>query len=255
MHPYITFSLLGQAVSVPLYNLLIGIGIVFSFLNLDFQSKRLRVKSSELDKLYIILVITIIFSFIFAAVFNDIAHIEEVGQDIKSFFSGFTYLGGFIGGFILYSIFYFILIKNKNSYMNYSNMVITSVVLGHFWGRMGCFFAGCCFGKETGSFLGVAFPVGSIPFSFYGESVKIYPTQLFEAAFLICLYIFLVRHIKHALALYLLYYGIFRFLIEFLRGDDRGIILPFLSPSQIITIFMVMLGLYLIIKKRRVLLQ
>lgn len=255
MYPYIIFNFLGRMVSVPSYNLLIGIGLVFAFLNLDFQFKKLKIMNSELDKLYMILTVTITCSFVFSAVFNNIVHAGETVQHQKSLFSGFTYLGGFAGGFILYSVLYFLLFKNKKTYMDYCNIAVTSLVLGHFWGRMGCYFAGCCFGKETGSFLGITFPKGSLPYSFYGEYVKIYPTQLFEAAFLICMYTVLVRNIKNALALYLLCYGIFRFLIEFLRGDNRGIILPTLSPSQLIAIIMAALGLFLIIRKRKVLLQ
>ena len=71
--------------------------------------------------------------------------------------------------------------------------------------------------------------------------VAVYPTQLYEAAFLILLSVILLllaykKDFKYNICIYLSSYGIFRFFLEFLRGDDRGFTLLSLSPSQLISI-------------------
>ena len=112
------------------------------------------------------------------------------------------------------------------------------IIIAHAFGRVGCFFAGCCYGKETDSFLGVQFPNLPNP---------VYPTQLFEAGFLfllfaVCFILLMKKDFKHNLSVYLIAYGIFRFLIEFLRDDARGELIPGITPSQFWGLVMVVLG-------------
>ena len=122
------------------------------------------------------------------------------------------------------------------------------VLIGHSLGRVGCFFAGCCYGKPTDSWLGVKFPRLPEP---------VYPTQLYEAAFLlilfaVCSYLLLKKQFRHNMTVYLIGYGIFRFLIEFIRGDDRGKLFGLLSPSQFWSLGMVILGVLLYFGMERV---
>ena len=112
------------------------------------------------------------------------------------------------------------------------------IIIAHAFGRVGCFFAGCCYGKETDSFLGVQFP--NLPH-------PVHPTQLYEAVFLfllfaICFILLMKKDFKHNLTVYLIAYGIFRFLIEFVRADNRGEFFPGISPSQFWSILMVVAG-------------
>ena len=120
------------------------------------------------------------------------------------------------------------------------------ILIAHAFGRVGCFFAGCCYGKETDSFLGVKFPNLPNP---------VHPTQLYEAAFLfllfaICFILLMKKDFKHNLTVYLIAYGIFRFFIEYLRADDRGEFIPGISPSQFWSILMVVIGVGLIFLMR-----
>ena len=82
--------------------------------------------------------------------------------------------------------------------------------------------------------------------------------MLYESAFLfilfaVCSYLLLKKKFRHNMSLYLVAYGIFRFLIEYVRGDDRGQIIPGLpiSPSQFWSIFMVLIGVgvFFLVKK------
>ena len=122
------------------------------------------------------------------------------------------------------------------------SLVPCCVLVAHAFGRLGCFFAGCCYGKETDSPLGVQFPHLPNP---------VHPTQLYEAAFLFVIFIVMLillfrYNFRHNMSVYLISYGIFRFLIEFVRGDHRGELVAAISPSQFWSIPMVLLGVGLI---------
>ena len=110
--------------------------------------------------------------------------------------------------------------------MSYFDLIMPSVAIAQGFGRIGCFLAGCCYGRETQSALGVIFPQGSLA----PAGVKLLPTQLFSSVgdFLIAgILIWFSSKSKtkgNTGALYLLLYGIGRFGIEFLRNDERGIV-------------------------------
>jgi phosphatidylglycerol:prolipoprotein diacylglycerol transferase len=120
----------------------------------------------------------------------------------------------------------------------------TPFCIAHFFGRLGCFMAGCCFGSPTNSILGVTFPIDSLPHNHYHEIIKIHPTQLYESAFVLCLFVFFIKFkTKNQFYIYILTYSIFRFIVEFIRADDRGTVLNqnIFSPSQIISLLTVIL--------------
>lgn len=130
------------------------------------------------------------------------------------------------------------------AYLPVADYFGTALALGHVIGRIGCWAEGCCHGRSTGLPWGSAFmdPASSVPRHLLG--VLLHPTQLYEAfgeavaaAVLIGWVLPGIRAGKFrygtAFIGYFLYYSIMRFLIEFLRGDDRGVFLsPALSPSQ-----------------------
>lgn len=102
--------------------------------------------------------------------------------------------------------------------------------LFHGIARIGCLLCGCCYGREI--------TVGSFNFRF--------PSQAVEAAFLLGLFAFLhVRRPGRPLPIYAMCYSVFRFFAEFLRGDDRGVLIPGcpLSPSQQISLAVFAAGL------------
>lgn len=130
------------------------------------------------------------------------------------------------------------------AYLPVADYFVTAGALGHVIGRIGCWTEGCCHGAPTGLPWGSVFydRASSIPPDLLG--VLLHPTQLYEAfgeavaaAVLIRWVLPGIRAGKYrygtAFIGYILYYSILRFLIEFLRGDDRGVFLwSFLSPSQ-----------------------
>jgi phosphatidylglycerol:prolipoprotein diacylglycerol transferase len=131
-----------------------------------------------------------------------------------------------------------------------------SIALGLFLGRIGCFFAGCCYGKETSLPWSVVF---KDPNSLARLNVPLHPTQLYEAAGGLVIFFFLIWWEKRKIFdgqifwLFSLLYSITRFLIEILRGDPRGFIFQgLLSTSQGIGIFLAILSLFMLFYLKKV---
>ena len=80
------------------------------------------------------------------------------------------------------------------------------------------------------------------------------PTQLFEAAFELMLFLLMVllykRLSSYNLALYLTAYGIFRFVLEFYRGDSRGATGISLSPSQLMSLILLVAGVCILLYQK-----
>lgn len=108
--------------------------------------------------------------------------------------------------------------------------------LGHALGRMGCFAAGCCYGKPTGVPWAATF---TDPRSLAIQGIPLHPVQVYEALSNFLLFLFLYfygprrRFEGQIFWLYALLYSLIRFTLEFFRGDARGFIIPsLLSLSQ-----------------------
>jgi phosphatidylglycerol---prolipoprotein diacylglyceryl transferase len=132
------------------------------------------------------------------------------------------------------------------------------IALGHVVGRLGCFFAGCCYGKPTTMPWGIVF---TDPFAAANTgtplNVALHPTQLYEAgAEAIILFILLGtesrgrRYPGRTFWLYMLLYAVSRYVIEIYRGDPRGTIGMF-STSQFISLLLAPLALIMLLYLRR----
>lgn len=125
------------------------------------------------------------------------------------------------------------------------------LALGHAIGRLGCFAAGCCYGKPTEHFWGVTF-TSPLAEQLVGTPLHqaLQPTQLFEAAvelanFFVLTWMFKRRRFEgQVFAAFMILYGTARFFLEFLRGDPgRGEVFGgFMSGTQLISIFLVIGG-------------
>lgn len=153
---------------------------------------------------------------------------------------GLVFYGGLIGAFTASYIY----IKKRNlQTWQISDLIAPYLALGISITRIGCFLNGCCFGKETDSFLGINCTLDSPAGAFYGKNVFIHPTQLYEFMYCFLLFIILVVFKKYKsfhgqlFWLFILFYSILRSINETLRGDaERGIYWIF-STSQWISIF------------------
>jgi phosphatidylglycerol:prolipoprotein diacylglycerol transferase len=116
--------------------------------------------------------------------------------------------------------------------------------IGQAFGRIGCYFNGCCYGARSDSWIAIPYIIG-------GVHTKVIPTQFIESLFCLLLGIaFLVwKTEKQGLYtfIYFISYAVFRFIIEFYRGDNiRGIWLG-LSTSQLISIGIIIVFIYVFI--------
>lgn len=206
------------------------------------------------------LLIISIFGFIalgfFAFIFNSIFHSIEKGKIV---IGGITWLGGVVGAFpITILLIYKYGYKAKGNALYLFNFLIPGIVLAHGFGRIGCFLGGCCFGQVTDSIFGIKFPEGSLAALTYpsssGGSLPVLPTQLFEAIFEFLLFAVMIIGYKklksYNLSIYSISYGVFRFILEFFRGDDRGATGFFLSPSQFLSVVIIVAGVLLILYQK-----
>ena len=131
------------------------------------------------------------------------------------------------------------------------------IALGLFFGRVGCLFAGCCYGKETSLPWGITF---TNPNSLAQLNVPLHPTQLYEAVGGLAIFFFLIWKAKRKTFdgqifwLFLFVYSVLRFFIEMVRGDPRGFIfLNLLSTSQGIGALLAIVSIFMLfyLKKHR----
>ena len=222
------------------YGLMIGLGVMAALLLGDYRAKKFGLNG---DHIYGMTFSAVILGFVAARILFIITEWENFLQNPMQYLSGagFVVYGGIIGGAL--TIYGFCKIK-KIDMLSYLDLMIPSVALAQGLGRVGCFLAGCCYGRETDSVLGVVFTNSD----FAPNGVKVLPTQLFMAGGdLLLMAVLLWYAAKRPMrgrtsALYLILYSVGRFMIEFLRNDDRGTV-GMLSTSQFIAIFTLIVGL------------
>lgn len=228
--------------NVHMYGIMIAVGILFAFLVLFRYSKKLGLPGKLTDLVYYDGIVSILLGFGFAALFQATYNYIEHPENGFHLGEGITFLGGMIGGTVVYLIIWMIFRKKvPGNLYDIMPVIPCMITVGHAFGRIGCFFAGCCYGKPTDSIFGVQFPG-----AYFEHLGKVHPTQLYEAAFLFVLFgvltwLLLKKKFQYTMTVYLASYGVFRFFIEFLRYDDRGQLGKLLSPSQ--TMSLVFLGL------------
>ena len=235
-------------VTVHGYGLMIGIGIVMALLVGDYRAKK---KGLDGDFIYGLTLTTVVLGFLAAKLLFIITEWQGFVRNPMSYITGngFVVFGGIIGGAI--TIWGYCKLKKVN-FLDYLDLMIPSVALAQGFGRIGCFLAGCCYGKETDLPIGITYTISR----FAPNNVALIPTQLISAAgdfviFAILLYYAKRKKVDGTVgAMYLIIYSVGRFLVEFLRADERGAV-GVLSTSQFISIGTLGFGivLYFLLKK------
>lgn len=174
--------------------------------------------------------------------------------------SGGVFYGGLIGAVLAG---YFLMRHYKLPWWRTADALAPGIAIGNFFGRQGCFAAGCCWGKPTSLPWGVHFSEAGHEVTGVPTGIALHPTQLYESFAMLLVFLLLLWLHKRKkfdgqviLAYALLYSGI-RFAIEFLRDDPRGDVfgltsLTGLSTSQMISLVVGITSLVaLIIRWRR----
>lgn len=227
------------------YGLMIALGILFAVMLGQRLAKKFGL---DADKLTNLAYICLIFGFIGAKLLYCIVEFDKVIEDPIKIISGsgFVVYGGIIAGVVAGIVY---ARRYHMDFWKYFDIVMPCVLLAQGFGRIGCFLAGCCYGKETDSIIGVMFPSSSLA----PTGVKLIPTQLISSigCFIIVgilLYLLNKQHKDGTIGfLYLIFYSVGRFIIEFFRNDYRGSI-GILSTSQFIAILTFVLGIVLYLK-------
>ncbi len=229
------------------YTIFLGLGFVGAVVLFRFLADRKQIPARVQNLCLVSGVSSMLGGYLFAVLFQGVYNAIASGKFSLSGDTGATFYGGLIGGTSTFIAVYFLAGKwafpkkgeTKARFLEVLNLGICSVVIAHAFGRIGCLFAGCCHGAVTTAWYGI----------WNAElGAKTVPVQLFESLFLFALCAFLCfaafRWKKNLnLPLYLILYGVWRFIIEFFRADERGeTFVPWLSPSQLTAVVLVLLG-------------
>ena len=231
---------------ISIYNLMVALGVGCGVFLALWQAGRLRLDDEQTTRV----IAVIPYAFLFGTVTGYLSFkwfYFEWPWDVVYGPArvGFTYFGWFLGAVMCVWVYSKIV---KIPFWFLLNFHIPSFAVAQALGRIGCFFGGCCYGKPCVSGWGVVFPENSPAWLHYGETA-IWPVQGMEAVCLLGIFFFLWRVDFHRRsAWYFVLYPGSRFLLEFLRGDDRGSLLglPWFSPAQWLSLVLLIFGVGLL---------
>ncbi|EKD51454.1 MAG: hypothetical protein ACD_62C00248G0001 [uncultured bacterium] len=254
MHPILfTFPkflpLLGGH-SIHVYGLMIALAFLLGLVWVKYESRRMGLDEAKMiDFVFYLMIAGLVGSrlfYIFDSVpdfWSDPLVLFRVWQ------GGLVFQGGVIGSVV---VAIWLTKKYKLRFFQTADVFAPALSLGHGLGRVGCFFAGCCFGKQcpVDFPLGITFP--PIPNGIAPHDVPLYPTQLTEVVceLIIFTILFIFRKKKKfdgsVFLLYVMLYSVLRYFIEFFRGDiSRGFVIePYLSNGQFVGLISIGLAIF-----------
>ncbi|NWF99278.1 MAG: prolipoprotein diacylglyceryl transferase [Nitrospirae bacterium] len=228
-------------VTIHTYGFMIAIGFLVALYFAIRQAKEEGLKSNIITDLsFYILVSAIIGSRLLFVLINFSYYISNPLAIFKLWEGGLVFYGGVI---LAVPVVLWYVKKNNLKLWQIADIFAPSVAIGHAFGRIGCFFAGCCFGKTAETLpWGVIF---TNPDCLAPLNVRLHPTQLYESAgeFINFFILLLLQKRKsyngQVFMTYILIYSVLRFIVEIFRGDfARGFIISGISVSQGISIIM-----------------
>jgi phosphatidylglycerol:prolipoprotein diacylglycerol transferase len=242
---------LGQLFGLDLhsYGLLIAVGFALGTVLAAREARRLGMDGEAmLDLIFWVLVTGIAGSRLAFVLLNAGAFVSlcrdhgDCAAPLKIWQGGLIFYGGVLGAAA--SVWHFVR-KQRWPFAQVADVLAPSLALGHAFGRMGCFLAGCCYGKPWSH--GVVFPPGSAASDELGRGFTppLHPTQLYEAAGELAIFFVLVSMRRRlgfrgaTALLYALMYGVLRFNVELFRGDAARGFVGFLSTAQVISLLLV----------------
>ena len=237
MHPWLTHHL-------PSYGIMILIGFASGMLVFRWHLKSLRLDVEDhTDRVLWIFLASFAGARLFHVLFGPVSYQHQPWRLLAVWDGGLSFQGGFFTGALATWF-----MRRKVRLRPFLDAAALGLILGHFWGRLGCILAGCCWGKSVAGWpLGFSFPAESVPALHYHAAGQwpsgtplpsLIPVQAYEAIVLLALFLgllFLRRKPAGTIfTSYLILYGIARFWLEMLRGDPgRGHLFSF-SPKALI---------------------
>jgi phosphatidylglycerol---prolipoprotein diacylglyceryl transferase len=236
---------------LPTYGLLVSVGVLIGLWVSGRNSEKHGINPEHAWNLGILVVLCGIIGAKILYIVNDWGYYTSHPGEIFSFATlqaGGVFSGGLIGAF---AAAYWYVRKHHMPALGTCDAFAPGLALGHAIGRVGCFAAGCCYGKPTTHFWGVTFrnpqaqAIVGTPLG-----VPLEPTQLFESAVELANFFILMWMLKRkkfdgqVFAAYLFLYGVARFFLEFIRDDPgRGSVFGgAMTGTQLISIGLVLTG-------------
>ena len=235
------------------YGLFLAIGFMTAIWVSKKNAKPHGISSETItDIFFVILVSGLLGSRLLYVLINFDSYQSNWLDIFKIWQGGLVFFGGFLAAVAASFIFF----KRKNlSIWNTADIISPGIALGHAMGRLGCFFAGCCYGKECDLPIAVKF---TNPESLAPIGVYLHPTQLYSVFSNLTLFFILLWLQKRkkfngmVFLSYIMLYSLFRSIVEFFRGDFRGdFFFEVVSMSQGIGLMVSLIAFILLIKLSR----
>jgi len=225
------------------YGFLVALGVGLGLTFLYVQAKKQGLDAARVvDAGFYIILISLLGAKLILLIGNFSYYTQYPGELLSLARSGGVFQGGLAFG-VLFALWYFR--RRRIPTWRVADLAGPALALGHGFGRIGCFMAGCCYGRECASPIGVVFE------SRYAHDLTglplgqaIYPVQLFEAGlnFLNFLILFVILRRRtfdgQVFSFYIVNYSIIRFFTEYFRGDhpDDTFLVRGASPLLSLTV-------------------
>lgn len=213
------------------YAVCVAIGVLLACIFI--QSRYKKVYDNPLNPLFFY--VAFLFGFIGGKLFfyfeKPAFYLNHPNQIAQQFNGGYVCYGSILA-VTAYSVYY--ARKYRLGVFQFLDIISLAATIPILFGRLGCFMNGCCYGIETHSWIGVQFPQ---------LHQRVHPTQLYEAAWMLLMFItLLIVHLRtkiqgSVILLFMCMYALGRSIIECYRADERGFILnSSLSHAQAIAL-------------------
>lgn len=252
----VLFNIFGTGVPAFFFLIMVA-ALVATFVAVRFAKQEGLQEVALLDMAIVAVVASIIGSRLFHIIVEAPGYYWE--SPIRVFYfwqGGFVSLGAFISSIAGWIIYLRYRKLNVARYLDIGALVAPIII---FFVRVGCLLTGCCYGKPTDSWFSIVFTDSGSTAYHYHPNVPLYATQplnMLNAIVMFCVLYFVYkkrRFFGQVGAVFLIYYSITRFFIEFLRGDvDRGVYFNgIVSTGQItmLVAFVAGIVMYTILKK------
>lgn len=257
MHPVLFKIPIFGGLTIFTYGVLVAIAFLAGIFFVTYEARRVGEDPAKvLDLVFWIIVAAIIGS---RAYYVLVTNPKLVTSDplslIKIWKGGLVFQGGVIGALIV-GVYW--VLRHKLPVWKYMDIFAPAIPLGHFFGRMGCFMSGCCYGRPAPfeSWYSVVFPIDAS--SFAPQGIPLYPTQLMDGFGELIIFFGLFFFRKHkkfdgqVMALYMFTYAVLRFVVELFRSEEnRNIVFGWLSAAQIVSFAMIIFALWIWIRNRK----
>lgn len=232
---------------------LLGFMASFALVKYQIKAKNLVIKKETISDLFFYLILGVILGgrLGYVLIYNSPFFLQNPFEIIAVWHGGMSFHGGLLGtvlGGILFCR------KNKLNFWEIADLIIVTVPIGLGLGRIGNFINSELYGRPTNLPWGIVFSDGG--------NISRHPSQLYEFFLEGVVLFFILWHLKdktrikgELLCLFLIFYSVFRFFVEFTREPDTqiGFIFGFITMGQILSLIMGGIGLFILnsIKKNK----